>query len=81
MPVYPAEGLLMAELGDTITVPYEQSKVLRRNGWRPTDMVVMTYVGRPENPRSNRISQRKAKTGWTKAEHDFVARKLAEVSQ
>jgi hypothetical protein len=35
-------------IGDTITVPYEQSKKLRKEGWKPrNDVVVMMYVGAP----------------------------------
>lgn len=38
-------------IGDTITVPYEQSKQLRKEGWKPrNDVVVMMYVGRSETP-------------------------------
>jgi hypothetical protein len=45
------------EIGDTITVSYEESRTLRKQGWRPrNDVVVMTYVGKPEptQPRPGR---------------------------
>lgn len=43
-------------IGDTITVTYEQSKQLRKEGWKPrNDVVVMMYVGQAETPQpSNR---------------------------
>lgn len=43
-------------IGDLCTVTYEQSKQLRKEGWRPrNDVVVMMFVGKPEEPQpSNR---------------------------
>jgi hypothetical protein len=39
----------MTQIGDTITVSYEEAKELRKQGWRPrNDVVVMMYVGKPE---------------------------------
>lgn len=64
-------------IGETITVTYEESKKLRKEGWRPrNDVVVMTYVGKPENVLSNR--RRSNRLTWTVADHEFVARKIAE---
>lgn len=42
-------------IGDTITVTYEQSKQLRKEGWKPrNDVVVMMFVGVPEPGPNNK---------------------------
>ena len=42
-------------IGETITVPYEEAKALRKQGWKPrNDIVVMMFVGVPAEPRTNR---------------------------
>ncbi len=67
------------QIGDTRTVSYEESKKLRREGWKPrNDVVVMTYVGKPEKPISNR--SRAGRIAWSIADHDRADRKLAEAS-
>lgn len=67
----------MPQIGDTITVSYEESRKLRKEGWQArNDVVVMTYVGKPEKVLSNR--QRANRFAWSIAQHDFVDRKLAE---
>lgn len=68
-------------IGDTITVPYEESRKLRKEGWQTrNDVVVMTYVGKPEPGQCNyskAATARHARQKWSQADHDFVARKLA----
>jgi hypothetical protein len=79
----------VTSIGDTITVPYEQSKKLRKEGWRPrNDVVVMMYVGKPEpdpaaqerSVEHRRATQRryraKLKARWASAD-----RNLAEAAQ
>lgn len=75
------------QIGDTITVSYEESKKLRKAGWKPrNDVVVMMYVGVPSTsvPSNRSIASAKGgeatrrNMGWSKKDHEFVARKLAE---
>jgi hypothetical protein len=76
----------MTQIGDIITVSYEESRLLRRQGWKVrTDIVTLMYVGKPpKSVKSNvaiagEIASSKTRgKRWDKADHDFVARKLAE---
>ena len=73
-------------IGDTITVTYEESKRRRKEGWKVrNDIVVMMYVGLPDSSVRSNISIASEKGGeavrrktWTSADHAFVNRKLAE---
>lgn len=66
-------------IGDTVTVSYEESKKLRKEGWRPrNDVVVMMYVGHPQPPS---IHERGIRGRWTQADHDLADRKMAEESK
>jgi len=78
MPVSPtAEFLAMTQLGDTVFVSYETSRKLRKEGWRPTnDVVVMTYVGKPDPKKT--LSNRQRANRWSWSQHEFVNRKIAE---
>ena len=50
-------------IGETITVSYEDSKRLRKEGWKPrNDVVVMMYVGKPETPVKSNISKARSVT-------------------
>lgn len=67
----------MPQIGDTITVTYADSKRLRKEGWRPdNDVVVMTYVGKPDPKKT--LSNRQRANRWSWSQHEFVNRKLAE---
>lgn len=73
------------QIGDTITVPYEESKRRRKEGWKVrNDIVVMMYVGLPDSSVPSNYeaaaTRRTRKRGWSAADHEFVARKLAEAS-
>jgi len=44
----------MTAIGTTQTVTYEESKRLRKQGWKArNDVVVMMFVGQPEGVQSN----------------------------
>jgi hypothetical protein len=76
------------EIGDTITVSYEESRTMRKQGWKPrTDIVVMMYVGQPEDGKKKASEaakkvwkERRERGLWNKRQHAFVARKLAEAA-
>lgn len=67
-------------IGDTVTVSYEESKKLRKVGWMPRhDVVVMMYVGQPKPPS---VHERGIRSRcWTQADHDLADRKMAEESK
>jgi len=68
----------MTHLGDTVFVSYETSRKLRKEGWRPTnDVVVMTYVGKPD-PKVPSNRQRANRCAWSLSQHAYADRKLAE---
>lgn len=77
----------MSKIGETITVSYDESRLLRKQGWKVrTDIVTLMYVGKPpKRVKSNmaKAVEIAAKTThgrkrWDAADHAFVARKLAE---
>lgn len=66
-------------IGDQVTVSYEDSKRLRKEGWRPrNDVVVMMYIGKPNPPSVHERGVRSKR--WKQEDHDFANRKLAEAS-
>lgn len=68
------------QIGDTVTVSYEESKKLRKEGWKPrNDVVVMMYVGESQSVLTNR--RRSNRLAWTIADHDLADRKMAEESK
>ncbi len=76
-------------IGDMITVTAEEAKALRKQGYMPrSDLVTMMYVGIPNAavPSNRSIASAKGgeatrrNMGWSKKDHEFVARKLAEAN-